>query len=74
MVTSKMIILWWQLYASRFPGGYITQYIDGRKRGTKYVEQLKHLSIKIQEVTSTLAITKKNEKQYIRQIILQLGI
>ena len=31
------------------------------------------MSIKIQEVTSYVAITEKNEKQYVRQII-QLGI
>ena len=34
----------------------------------KYLEQLKNLSTKIQEVSSMLyMITEKNEKQYVRQ-------
>ena len=33
----------------------------------KYLEQLKHLSTKIQEVSSNVMITEKNEKQYVRQ-------
>ena len=40
-------------------------------KDTKEFEQLKHLSTKIQEVTSNVAITEKNEKQHGR---LQLSI
>ena len=46
---------------------------EKKVKGTKYLEQLKHLIIKIQEVTSNVAITEKNEKKYVRKII-QLGI
>ena len=37
-------------------------------RATKS-EQLKNLSMKIQEVTSNVAITEKNEKQCVKQTI-----
>lgn len=43
------------------------------RRFTKQFEQMKHMKIKIQEVTSDVVITGKNEKQYARKII-QLGI
>ena len=33
-------------------------------KDTRELEQLKHLSTKIQEVTSNVAITEKNEKQH----------
>ena len=35
---------------------------DQKGRGTKELEQLKYLSTKIEEVTSNVAITMKNEK------------
>ena len=44
-----------------------------KRRFTKQFEQIKHMKIKIQEVTSDVVITGKNEKQYARKII-QLGI
>ena len=44
------------------------------KRCTKELEQLKHLSLKINKVTSkNVTITRKKEKQYVRQIIYHLG-
>ena len=43
----------------------------GREEGTKELEQLKHLSTKIQEVTSNVVISEKNEIQYVK---LQLSI
>ena len=40
-------------------------------KGTKELDQLNHLSTKIQEVTKNVAITEKNEKQYVRlQLII----
>ena len=40
-------------------------------KDTKELDQLKHLSTKIQEVTKNVAITEKNEKQYVRlQLII----
>ena len=33
------------------------------------LEQFKYLSVKIKQVTSNVAITEKNEKRYVRQII-----
>ena len=40
-----------------------------KKTGTKELEQLKSLSLKIQEATSSVVITKKKGKQYLIQII-----
>ena len=42
--------------------------VQGKKRkGTKELEQLmRHLSTTIQEVTSNVAVTEKNETQYVR--------
>ena len=41
-----------------------------KERGTKQLEQLKSLSLKIQQTTSkSVAITKKKGKQYVTQII-----
>ena len=40
------------------------------RRGSKELQQLKHLSLKIQEATSKIVvITEKKENQYARQII-----
>ena len=66
---SEMVILWLLFIASQFSIDYIAQqYNDEAKKGsgTKELEQLKLLSTKIQEVTSNVTITEKNEKQYTR--------
>ena len=69
----KIIIFWWLFIASQFPFDYIA-YKHGTKRGrvpknsekgTKELDRLKCLSTKIQEVTSNVVITGKNEKQYV---------
>ena len=42
-----------------------------KEKGSEELDQLEHLSTKIQEVTSDVAITEKNEKQYVRlQLII----
>ena len=53
-----------------FPGWCITSrfpYAVWQGRGTKKFEQLKFLSLKIQEVTSkSVAVTERNERNYVR--------
>ena len=44
---------------------------EQKGKGTKELEQLKLLSMKIQKVTLNVAIAEKNEKHYVR---LQLSI
>ena len=44
---------------------------EQKGKDTTELDQLKHFSTKIQEVTSNVAITEKNEKQYVK---LQLSI
>ena len=57
---SKTIILWWLFIASQFPFDFITPNIMAEQKGKEYqLEQLKHLSKKIQEVTLNAAISKK---------------
>ena len=64
---SKIIVLsWWLLFiASRFThvGLYhLIYWWSIKANDTKELEQLKHMSTKIQEVTSYVIITEKNEK------------
>ena len=63
-----MVILWWLFIASQFSFDFVVRNMMKQKgRGTKELEQfMKHLSTKIQEVTSNVAVTEKNEKQYVR--------
>ena len=37
-----------------------------KRKGYQELDQLKHLSIKIQEVASNVVVTEKIEKQYVR--------
>ena len=63
-----MIVLWWLFIASQFPFDYILPIImmEQNMKMSKELDPLKHLSTKMQEVTSNVPITEKNEKQYIR--------
>ena len=45
---------------------YIRFYRTQNNDDTKELEKLKHLSMKTQEATSNVAITEKNEQQYVR--------
>ena len=60
------MILWRIFIASQFLFGYIAHYNDRVKRERVPRSQI-NWSIYLQEVTSNVAITKKNEIQYVRQ-------
>ena len=62
-----MILSWWLFFiASQFTHWFITYRLiwlwSQNGKGTKELEEPKHLSTKIQEVTSNIVIIEKNEK------------
>ena len=63
-----MTVLWWLFIASQFPFDYILPIImmEQNMKKSKKLDPSKHLSTKMQEVTSNVAITEKNEKQNVR--------
>ena len=66
---SEIIISWWLFITSQFSFDFITTNIMTKQRGksTKELEQLmKNLTTKMQEVTSNVAVSEKNQKQYVR--------
>ena len=66
---SEIIISWWLFITSQFSFDFITPNIMTKQRGksTKELEQLmKNLTTKMQEVTSNVAVSEKNQKQYVR--------
>ena len=66
-----MVILCWIFIALQFPSDFIALNVMTKQKGKGHLKQLKHLSTKIQESTSNVAITEENEKEYAR---LQLSI
>ena len=66
-MVAKMIIF----IASQFPFDFITPKGKGCQ-GSKAIEAF-IFSTKIQEVTSNIVITAKNEKQYVRQQLVHQG-
>lgn len=65
---SEIIILWWLFTDSQFPFDFVISnaMTELKRKGyQEYIDQLKHLRMKLQEVASSAAITKI-EKQYVR--------
>ena len=64
----KMIIIWWLFIDFQFPFDFVISnvMVELKRKGyQEFIEQLKHLRQKIQEVASNVAIAKI-EKQYVR--------
>ena len=61
-----MIILQQLFIASQFLLDFTAPDVTTKQKGKGLEKQLEHLSTKIQESSSNVAITEKNEKQYVR--------
>ena len=53
--------IWWIFIASQFPFDFIVPNVmtELKKKGYQELEQLKHLSMKMQEFASNIVITEK---------------